>query len=164
MQKINSLIREYWKLIYKGNDIDSIEIKTDEDDLKAGSGSEKRRNYKYRVIQTKRNVEIDMRGRCSAGQRVLAALIIRMALAETFSNNCGILALDEPTTNLDRENILSLCEVLHKIVEERQTQCNFMLIVITHDEEFIKTLGRIENYYKISRAHNGKSLIQKVRV
>jgi DNA repair protein RAD50 len=32
---------------------------------------------------------------------VLACLIIRLALAETFCLNCGILALDEPTTNLD---------------------------------------------------------------
>ena len=45
--------------------------------------------------------ELEMRGRCSAGQKVLACLIIRLALAETFCLNCGILALDEPTTNLD---------------------------------------------------------------
>ena len=31
-----------------------------------------------------------------------ASLIIRLALAETFSATCGIIALDEPTTNLDR--------------------------------------------------------------
>jgi hypothetical protein len=49
-------------------------------------------------------VELDMRGRCSAGQKVLASLIIRLALAETFCLNCGILALDEPTTNLDAAN------------------------------------------------------------
>jgi DNA repair protein RAD50 len=49
-------------------------------------------------------VELDMRGRCSAGQKVLASLIIRLALAENFCLNCGILALDEPTTNLDAAN------------------------------------------------------------
>lgn len=58
--------------------------------------------------------EIDMRGRCSAGQKVLTALIIRMALAETFGLNCGILALDEPTTNLDQANIESLAVSLMK--------------------------------------------------
>ena len=36
-----------------------------------------------------------------ARPQVLACLIIRLALAETFCLNCGILALDEPTTNLD---------------------------------------------------------------
>lgn len=49
-------------------------------------------------------VELDMRGRCSAGQKVLASLLIRLALAETFCVACGILALDEPTTNLDAAN------------------------------------------------------------
>ncbi len=33
--------------------------------------------------------------------QVLASLVIRLALAESFCLNCGILALDEPTTNLD---------------------------------------------------------------
>ena len=42
----------------------------------------------------KNNTEMEMRGRCSAGQKVLASLIIRLALAETFSANCGIIALD----------------------------------------------------------------------
>lgn len=48
--------------------------------------------------------------------QVLASLIIRLALAETFCLNCGILALDEPTTNLDRENIESLAHALVKLV------------------------------------------------
>lgn len=43
---------------------------------------------------------------------MLACLIIRMALAQTFSSNCGIMTLDEPTTNLDRENIKAMCENL----------------------------------------------------
>jgi DNA repair protein RAD50 len=55
---------------------------------------------------------MEMRGRCSAGQKVLASLIIRLALAETFCLNCGILTLDEPTTNLDHENIESLARSL----------------------------------------------------
>ena len=60
----------------------------------------------------KNDTELDMRGRCSAGQKVLASLIIRLALAETFCVNCGVLALDEPTTNLDSENIESLAHSL----------------------------------------------------
>lgn len=51
--------------------------------------------------------------------QVLASLIIRLALAETFCLNCGILALDEPTTNLDRDNIESLA---HALVEWVATQ------------------------------------------
>lgn len=59
---------------------------------------------------------LDMRGRCSAGQKVLASIIIRLALAETFCLNSGLLALDEPTTNLDRDNVEGLAQALADIV------------------------------------------------
>lgn len=159
MSKINRLIRELWRSIYRGNDIDYIQINTEE-----VKGTNKKRSYTYRVVQSKNDVIVDMRGRCSAGQRVLACLVIRIALAETFSSNCGVLALDEPTTNLDRINIQSLCEALNRIVEERESQSNFMLLVITHDEEFITELGRVMSYYRVSRDSSGKSMIQKLRV
>ena len=38
----------------------------------------------------KQDVEMDMRGRCSAGQKVLACILIRLALAECFGVNCGV--------------------------------------------------------------------------
>lgn len=47
---------------------------------------------------------------------MLASLIIRLALAETFCLNCGILALDEPTTNLDTPNAESLAAALSRYV------------------------------------------------
>lgn len=97
-------------------------------------GVNSRRQYNYRVVMVKNGVEMDMRGRCSAGQKVtthfliplnfriftllsylfkvLASLIIRMALAEAFSSKCGVLALDEPTTNLDEDNIASLSDTI----------------------------------------------------
>lgn len=159
MAKINRLIRELWRNIYKGNDIDSIEIKTEE----SRSGSNKKRSYTYRVVQSKNDTQNVMRGNCSAGQRVLACLVIRIALAETFSANCGVLALDEPTTNLDRVNIGSLVEELKRFIDEREHQQNFMLLVITHDEEFIQMLGRSGSYHRVSRNPSGKSVITKLR-
>jgi DNA repair protein RAD50 len=75
-----------------------------------------------------------MRGRCSAGQKVLAAIVIRLALAETFCLNCGMLALDEPTTNLDEPNKAGLAHALARIIKSRSAQHNFQLICITHDE------------------------------
>lgn len=45
-------------------------------------------------------------------QQVLASIIIRIALAQTFAKNCGVLALDEPTTNLDERNMTGLAEAL----------------------------------------------------
>jgi DNA repair protein RAD50 len=50
--------------------------------------------------------------------QVLASLIIRLALAETFCVSCGVLTLDEPTTNLDSDNIESLAHSLSRCVDE----------------------------------------------
>jgi DNA repair protein RAD50 len=41
--------------------------------------------------------------------QVLAAILIRIALADVFAGNCPILALDEPTTNLDADKVGLLC-------------------------------------------------------
>lgn len=71
--------------------------------------------------------------------QVLACLIIRLALAETFCLNCGILALDEPTTNLDEANSASLAEALRQIMAQRAAQANFQLVVITHDERLVRS-------------------------
>ncbi len=64
----------------------------------------------------KGTTELDMRGRCSAGQKVLSSIIIRLALAETFCLNCGVMVLDEPTTNLDSENVEGLAQSLVDII------------------------------------------------
>lgn len=40
-----------------------------------------------------------------------------------------LIALDEPTTNLDSDNIRSLAKSLHEIIKTRQAQSNFQLIV-----------------------------------
>lgn len=70
----------------------------------------------FQVVMTKDQVEMDMRGRCSAGQKMLASIIIRLALSESFGQNCGILALDEPTNALDLENIDALATSLVELV------------------------------------------------
>jgi DNA repair protein RAD50 len=107
---------------------------------------------------------MDMRGRCSAGQKVLACIVIRLALAECFGVGCGLIALDEPTTNLDRDNVRSLAESLHDIIKMRQQQSNFQLIVITHDEEFLRAMKCSDFsdwYYRISRDERQKSVIER---
>eukprot|EP00899_Mesostigma_viride_P026980 jgi/Mesvir1/7467/Mv19232-RA.2 len=147
MAEINKIIHELWQKTYQGQDIESIAIRSDQDT--AG-----KRSYNYRVVMKSGDAELDMRGRCSAGQKVLACLVIRMALAETFCLNCGILALDEPTTNLDKRNAESLALALRSLMEHRREQENFQLIVITHDEVFAGLIGKrdyTEKYWRISK-------------
>ncbi|CAG7880445.1 unnamed protein product [Brassica rapa] len=165
MEEINKIIRELWQQTYRGQDIDYIRIHSDSE----GAGT---RSYSYKVLMQTGDTELEMRGRCSAGQKatghflplqVLASLIIRLALAETFCLNCGILALDEPTTNLDGPNSESLAGALLRIMEDRKGQENFQLIVITHDERFAQMIGQrqhAEKYYRIAKDDMQHSIIE----
>lgn len=158
MEEINRIIEELWKKTYQGTDVDTIMIRSDNENLKGN------KSYNYRVVMVKQDAEMDMRGRCSAGQKVLASIIIRLALAECFGVNCGLIALDEPTTNLDRDNIRALGEALAEIIRVRRQQSNFQLIVITHDEEFLRYMNCADFadvYYRVSRNERQKSIIER---
>jgi DNA repair protein RAD50 len=157
MADINRIVKELWQKTYRNSDIDYIQIRADTE----GSAN---RSYNYRVVMVCGGAELDMRGRCSAGQRVLASLVIRLALAESFCLNCGILALDEPTTNLDADNAQSLAEALKAIMAARRDQENFQLIVITHDEAFAKHIGTREHaeyMWRIFKDENQHSSVRK---
>ncbi|OAP56197.1 hypothetical protein AYL99_09376 [Fonsecaea erecta] len=158
MEEINTIIEELWRKTYRGTDVDTILIRAENE---SGRGN---RSYNYRVVMVKRGAEMDMRGRCSAGQKVLASIIIRLALAEVFSTHCGLIALDEPTTNLDRDNIESLAQSLKEIIEYRQQQSNFQLVVITHDEDFLRQMECSKftgTYYRVSRDSAQNSIIER---
>lgn len=158
MEEINRIVEELWRKTYQGTDVDTILIRSESENIKAN------KSYNYRVCMVKQDAEMDMRGRCSAGQKVLASIIIRLALAECFGVNCGIIALDEPTTNLDQENIGALARSLGEIVKMRRVQKNFQLIVITHDENFLREMSCSEFadvYYRVSRNEKQKSIIER---
>ncbi|CAH0514854.1 unnamed protein product [Peronospora belbahrii] len=168
VEEINTIIRLLWQITYKGQDIDTIELVSGQQE---GVVSKAARSYDYRVVMKKAGASIDMRGRCSAGQKVLAALVIRLALAETFCLNCGILALDEPTTNLDTENKFGLAQAITDILNARSQQQNFQLVCITHDEEFVQMLSRTQTmdgtrpefYWRISREDiGGNRFVSKI--
>ncbi|KAI2471364.1 hypothetical protein F4781DRAFT_420729 [Annulohypoxylon bovei var. microspora] len=157
MEEVNRIAGELWQSTYQGTDIDTILIKSDSE-VTTG-----RSTYNYRVCMVKQDTEMDMRGRCSAGQKVLASIIIRLALAESFGIGCGLIALDEPTTNLDRDNIRSLAESLHSIIQARKAQANFQLIVITHDEEFLRHMrcsDFCDYFYRVKRNDKQNSTIE----
>ncbi|RFU75557.1 dna repair rad50 [Trichoderma arundinaceum] len=158
MAEVNRIAGELWQTTYQGTDIDTILIRSDNE---TATG---KRSYNYRLCMVKQDTEMDMRGRCSAGQKVLASIVIRLALAESFGVNCGLIALDEPTTNLDKDNIKSLAESLHRIIQTRQQQSNFQLIVITHDEEFLRHMrcsDFCDSFFRVKRDEKQNSIISR---
>jgi DNA repair protein RAD50 len=60
-------------------DIDGMKIVSDHDET---TSTTTRKSYNYRVVMIKNDVELD-------------SIIIRLALAESFGQGCGVLALDE---------------------------------------------------------------------
>lgn len=163
MEEVNDTMRHLWNKTYQGTDIDGIKIRSESE---GNASSTSRKSYNYRVVMTKDQVEMDMRGRCSAGQKMLASIIIRLALSDSFGQNCGILALDEPTNALDVENIDALAASLVDIINERKNHSNFQLIIITHDEGFLQKLGQcevMEYYWRVSRDSRQKSVIERQR-
>eukprot|EP01083_Nonionella_stella_P039643 107799_1 len=162
MKEINQTLKSYWDTVYRGQDIDEIAIVSDQ-----LPGDSSRRNYQYCVVMRQGEVEMEMRGRCSAGQRVLASLLIRLALADTFCVNCGVLCLDEPTTNLDEHNVVAFAESLNELIMRRRDQKKFQLVLITHDEHFVELLGKRDNcdyYYRVFKNQYLHSKIKKTPV
>lgn len=170
MEEVNEIIDELWKKTYSGSDVDTILIRSESESSgsKGTAGAATgNKAYNYRVCMVKQDVELDMRGRCSAGQKVLASIIIRLALAQCFGVNCGLIALDEPTTNLDSENIESLARALSLIISQRREQSNFQLIVITHDEKFLTHMNATaytDHFFRVSRNERQKSQIKWVPI
>lgn len=163
MEEINEVLAQLWEQVYRGNDIENIQIKSESVDE-----NEKRKSYNYRVVMTVDGTEIDMPGRCSAGQKMLASILIRIALSDVFCDKCSIIALDEPTTNLDVLKVENLGDMLAQILQARSgvSHKNFQLIVITHDDRFVEHLRQLcrpEWVYALSKDSSGLSRIKRHR-
>uniref|UniRef100_A0AAF5HZX9 Rad50/SbcC-type AAA domain-containing protein n=2 Tax=Strongyloides stercoralis TaxID=6248 RepID=A0AAF5HZX9_STRER len=115
MEEINLTLFELWKKVYTGNDIEYIKIKS----KAVNNVGDKRKSYDYAVVMVVDGNEIEMRDRCSAGQKMLASILIRIALCEVFCHQCPIIALDEPTTNLDVNKVENISEMLTDLVSYR---------------------------------------------
>lgn len=75
MKEVNRTIREMWCNTYGGTDIDTIEIcsKDSDESNKATPNSDaftSRQSYKYSVVMLRNGTKVNMRGCCSAGQKV----------------------------------------------------------------------------------------------
>jgi DNA repair protein RAD50 len=67
MSTVNKIMGQLWNLVYSGRDTSSIQIRVQTTE---GIG-DKKRSYNYKLIQVKRGTEMDMKGKCSAGQKVI---------------------------------------------------------------------------------------------
>uniref|UniRef100_A0A1I7TP81 Zinc-hook domain-containing protein n=1 Tax=Caenorhabditis tropicalis TaxID=1561998 RepID=A0A1I7TP81_9PELO len=169
MAAVNVIIDELWRKVYNSTDITTIRIRSDS----SGEASSKRTTYDYNVMMVYENgSEVEMRGRCSAGQKMLASLLIRIALAEVFGGLCSMIALDEPTTNLDAYKVDGMATVLSDLIAARRgvdSEGNLrgremQMVVITHDERLVNKITldcRPEYIYCLGKDEHGVSHLSK---
>ncbi|MDR2581701.1 MAG: AAA family ATPase [Fibromonadaceae bacterium] len=73
----------------------------------------------------------------SGGEQISVAIAIRLALSQDFGNS-GLIILDEPTNNLDKDKRQLLAENLPRMVENLN-----QLFVVTHDDMFRDTATKV---------------------
>ena len=174
MSELNEILGRLWMETYRGADIATVKVVAEDtgEAAKAGTGLTK---HNYRVLMRKGlggGGWLDMRTHCSAGQRVLACILIRVALAEVFSRSVGFLVLDEPTTNLDEENSANLAASLAHLVRRNNLQLasSFQLLLITHDAHFVEQLVNAQSeanlvpdfFFRVHKDTQGRSRLSRV--
>ena len=93
--------------------------------------------------------EISSFRQLSGGERMSAALSVRLALLKTLSN-CDFVFLDEPTQNMDEIRRENLSEQITKIKGFKQ------VFVISHDDTFNEKYAHVVKVQKI----NGESRVE----
>ena len=136
IEAINSAIGNIWRIIYPYADITIVRITaTDKDyvfEIQDGNGTWK-----------------SLDGIASGGERACVALALRIALSIVLTPNLGMLILDEPTHNLDKEAVELLSQTLQLKVPEVIGQT----IVITHEEGLMGS--EFAASYKLTRQKEG---------
>jgi exonuclease SbcC len=100
-------------------------------------------------IKIESNSEISTFRQLSGGERMSAALSVRLALLKSISN-CDFVFLDEPTQNMDEIRRENLSEQITKIKGFKQ------VFVISHDDTFNEKYSHVIKVQKI----NGESRVE----
>jgi DNA repair exonuclease SbcCD ATPase subunit len=115
---VNDLMSTLWNKLYPYEKWTSIQLEASDVDY---------------VLQL-RSAEgdwINVAGFASGGERMLAALVLRLAFAKILAPQFNILILDEPTHNLDDAAINTLMLALQEHLSEFLEQ----LFIVTHEEK-----------------------------
>ncbi|RZR82108.1 hypothetical protein BHM03_00008483 [Ensete ventricosum] len=130
-------------------------VKKADDDLVLLSEENAQVDLDEKVLMQTGDAELEMRGRCSAGQKVKFCLVYskhRNSLKVIWHDECC--RSDESLWKFRVWLMLLIHECTLRIMEDRKGQENFQLIVITHDERFAQLIGQrqhAEKYYRVTK-------------
>ncbi len=115
---VNDLMSVLWNRLYPYEKWTSIQLEASDTDYTL-------------QLRTAEGDWIDVAGFASGGERMLAALVLRLAFAKVLAPEFNILILDEPTHNLDDAAISTLMLALQEHLSEFLEQ----LFIVTHEEK-----------------------------
>ncbi len=123
---VNEMMDSIWSQLYPYEKWQSVRLFVDENDY---------------ILQMK-NLDGDwlkVSGYASGGEKMLAALAVRIAFSRVLAPNLGLLILDEPTHNLDDKAV----ETLVEIIKTRLSDIIEQVFVVTHDERLAEAGNNI---------------------
>lgn len=89
----------------------------------------------------------------SGGQKVRLTVAFLMAVQKLILPNVSLLVLDEPTTHLDDEGVISLREMLQNLSSQAQGN-ESQVIVVDHRIELLSAFGRYLQLQRVLRQHD----------
>lgn len=126
-EKVRPLIQNNATNIFKDFDFDYDSIRLDEE---------------YNIKITKGDEEFDIK-LLSGGEKIVIALALRLAIAQTLSKEKSeFMILDEPTVHLDDEHKEELVDSL------RSTKIASQMLIVTHDSDLMNISSNIIEVHK----------------
>jgi len=143
---LNVAVERLWPTIYPYGDYDAIRIEaTDKDYLL--------------MLHISNRGWVPISQVASGGEKMCAALILRIALAIVLSPDLGWLVLDEPTHNLDTEAV----ELMATMLEEKVPTILNQTFVITHDQTLLaRDYDRIY-LFKRDKINGKSTVVERIR-
>ena len=118
---INDQMNRIWEVFYPYGDYQDIKVFPED-------------NYSLKLLNSE-GEWVNADSFVSGGERMMAALTLRLAMASILSPSFKMIILDEPTHNLDSTGV----EELGKMLKERMKQILEQTILITHDSLLAET-------------------------
>jgi len=101
--------------------------------------------------------------RISGGQKVLLGILVRVARITLFTQDLGLLTLDEPTQFLDEENVLALAPTVERL-RELSASTGLQCLIVTHEPRLSAMFDHMIDLHPVARIKEERRRRRKVDV
>ncbi len=145
VDSINSIMHEIWPELYPYGDYTSVMLEPSSDDY---------------ILRVKLNGSQDwgeVNAMASGGERSIACLAMRIALAMVLAPSLKWIILDEPTHNIDSQGLQKFI----KMFSESMPRIVDQVFIITHDEVLKQTYNSKVYLFTRNKEQNEETAIQE---